>query len=58
MKKFCSSKTLLKMAVGGMHTPHPLCFKLKIPKAGIKHDCGKEVKGMLSGRTGKTIFKY
>ena len=35
----------------------PLCFKLKISKAVIKHDCCKEVKGMLSCETGKTIFK-
>ena len=39
------------------HTPHsPLCFELKIPKAGIKHGCCKEVNGMLSDGTGKAIF--
>ena len=42
------------------HTPPPTSntgFKLKIPQAVIKHDCCKEVKGILSGGTGKTIFK-
>ena len=61
MEKFYSSKTLLKMAGGvGAYAGYPkspLCFKLKIPKAVIKHDCCKEVKGMLSGGTGETIFK-
>ena len=39
------------------YSASPLCFKLKIPKAVIKHDCCKKVKEMLSGGTGKTILK-
>ena len=76
-RKFYSSKTLLKMAGGGMHTQHtplppgsaPGCI---ITKNGLKfkrdvlnqkyprqlrHDCCEEIKKMLSGETGKTIFK-
>ena len=34
-----------------------LCFKLKIPKAVIKHDCCKEVEGMFSGGSGKMTLK-
>ena len=40
----------------GLKFKRYICFRLKIPKA-VKHDCCKEVKGMLSGETGKTIFK-
>ena len=43
LEKFYSSKTLLKMAGGGMHTQHT-------PYSGGN-------KGMLSGGNGKTIFK-
>ena len=59
MEKFYSSKALLKMAGGRMHTQHtphpppgsaPGCI---IPKDGLKfkrnvlrHDCRREVNGM------------
>ena len=69
MKNFYSSKTLFKMAGGECirsisHIPplsasHCIITKngFKFKKKCLRHDCCKEVKGMLSGESGKTIFK-
>ena len=68
MKKIIQN--IVENADGRMHTPHPPgCiitkkasnFKRNVSnqKYGrqLRHDCCKEVKGMLSDETGETIFK-